>query len=87
MSYTTSLFWYAMAGKDDVEVFGLEEFGLTILDPLGARQALALCAMPVSARVIANAFVAALIALLEVSAESGSPAQFDRTHDSPLRRG
>jgi hypothetical protein len=43
--------------------------------------------MPVSARVITNAFVLALIALFQVSAESGSPAQFDRAHDPPLRRG
>jgi hypothetical protein len=70
-----------------MEVFGVEEFGLTILDPLGARQGLALWAMPVSARVATNAFVATLIALFQVRTESGSPAQFDGTHDPSLRRG
>jgi hypothetical protein len=70
-----------------VEVLGIEEFGLTVLDPLGARQTLALCAMPVSTGVIAGAFVGALIAVFPVSAESGSPAQFDRTHDTSLRSG
>jgi len=32
-----------------MEVLGVKEFGLTILDPLGARQGLAFWAMPVSA--------------------------------------
>ncbi len=70
-----------------MEVLGVEEFRLTILDPLGARQALALWAMPVSARVVTNAFVGALIALFQVTAESSRPAQFDGTHDPALRRG
>ena len=74
-------------GKDDVEVFGIEEFGLTVLDPLGACQALALWAMAVSTRVVTNAFVGALIALFQVTAESGSAAQFDGTHDASLRGG
>ena len=73
--------------KDDMEVLGVEEFGLPILDPLGARQRLALWAMPVAARVVAYAFVAALIALFEVTAERSRPAHFDGTHDAPLRRG
>ena len=61
--------------------------GLTILDPLGARQGLALWAMPVSARVVTSAFVGALIAVFPVTAESGSPAPFDRTHDPALPGG
>ena len=73
--------------EDDVKVFGIEEFGLTILDPLGPRQGLPLWAIPVSTRVVASAFVLALIALFQVTAESGSPAEFDRTHDPALRRG
>ena len=70
-----------------MEVFGVEEFGLTILDPLGTCQGLALWAMPVSARVVTNAFMLALVALFQVTAQSGSPAQFDGTHDPALRRG
>jgi hypothetical protein len=73
-------------GEDDVEVLGIEEFSLTILDPLSARQARALCAIPISARVVTSAFVGALIAMFPVTAESGSPAQFDGTHDPVLRR-
>jgi hypothetical protein len=73
--------------KDDMEVLGVEEFRLTILDPLGARQALALWAMPVSARVVTNAFVGALIAVFPVTAEGGCPAQFDGTHDPALPGG
>src|SRR5438477_4847778 len=79
-----NLFWQ---GKDDMEVIGVEEFGLTILDPLGACQGLALWAMPVSARVVTNTFMLALVALFQVTAQSGSPAQFDGTHDPALRRG
>src|SRR5260370_19219091 len=43
--------------------------------------------MPVATRVVAGAFVGALIAVFPVTAESGSPAQFDRTHDPALRGG
>ena len=35
-------------GEDDVEVFSIEEFGSTVLDPLGASQRLTLWAMPAS---------------------------------------
>jgi hypothetical protein len=70
-----------------MEVSSVEEFGLTVLDPLGAGQALALCAMPVATRVVAGAFVGALIAVFPVTAESSSPAQFDRTHDPALPGG
>jgi hypothetical protein len=73
--------------KDDMEVLGVEELGLTILDPLGAGQRLALWAMPVAARVVASAFVGALIAVFPVTAKSGSAAQFDGTHDAALGRG
>ena len=61
--------------------------GGNLFRPLGARQGLTLWAMAVSARVVANTFVPRLIALFLVSAESGSPAQFDRTQDPALRRG
>jgi len=59
---------------------------LTILDPLGTGQRLALWAMPVATRVVTDAFVLTLIALFQMTAESCSSAEFDGAHDAPLRR-
>lgn len=42
--------------------------------------------MPVAAAVEGNAPVAAVIALLDMPAERGGPAQFDRRHDAALGR-
>jgi hypothetical protein len=73
--------------KDDMEILGVEELGLTILDPLGPCQGLAFWAMAVAAGVVGNALVLALIALFQVAAEGGGPTQFDGTHDAALGRG
>jgi hypothetical protein len=43
--------------------------------------------MPVAAWAVANALLAALVALLDLSAESRRPAQFDGSHDASLSRG
>jgi hypothetical protein len=67
-----------------VEVLAVEKLGLTVLNPLCARQALTLCAMPIAAAVVSIALVAAAIALFDMAAEGGGPAQLDRTHDAPL---
>jgi hypothetical protein len=40
--------------------------------------------MPVAARPVAKALLTALIALFDLSSESCSPAQLDRSHDTPL---
>jgi hypothetical protein len=74
-------------GKDDVEVLAVEKFRLAVFDPLGAGQRLAFWAMPIAARTVANALLAALIALFDLSSESCRPAQFDGSHDAPLRCG
>ena len=37
-------------GKHDVEIFAVEQLGLALLEPLRARQGLALGAVPVAAR-------------------------------------
>jgi hypothetical protein len=70
-----------------MEILGVEELGLTILDPLGPCQGLAFWAMAVAAGVVGNALVLALIALFQVAAEAGGPTQFDGTHDAALGRG
>jgi hypothetical protein len=84
LSFTLNLF---RESKDDMEVLGVEEFGLTILDPLGPCQGLAFWAMAVAAGAVGNALVLALIALFQMTAESGGPAQFDGTDDAVLGRG
>lgn len=43
--------------------------------------------MPVSTGVTAGGFVGAWITVFPVNAESGSPARFDRTHDTSRRGG
>src|SRR5215469_12642256 len=71
--------------EDNVEVFGIEELRLTILDPLGARQGLAFRAMTVATTIVGISLIAAVIALFQVAAQSGSAAAFDGTHDAELR--
>jgi hypothetical protein len=73
-------------GKDDVEVLAVEKFGLAVFNPLCTGQRLALWAMPIPARPIANALLAALIALFNLSSECCRAAQFDRSHDATLPR-
>ena len=53
-------------------------------EPLRARRALALRAMPIAAGVVGNPCGAAVIALLDVAAEHSRPACRDRAHDAPL---
>src|SRR5919109_1119331 len=64
----------------DVKVRHLQEFGLAVLDPLRASQALALRAVPVAAAVERIAFIAALIAALEVAAQRCRPALLNGGH-------
>src|SRR5258708_6765772 len=52
----------------NVEVLAVEEFGLAVLDPLGASQRLTLGAVAISTGSVTNALVAALIAQLDLSA-------------------
>jgi len=71
----------------NVEVLAVEEFGLAALDPLSAGQTLTLRTVAIPAGAVANALVAALIALLNLPSESRRPAHLDGSHDAPLRRG
>jgi hypothetical protein len=57
------------------------------LDPFSARQRLTLWAVAIATGSVANAPVAALIALLDLSAESSRAAHLDGGHDATLRRG
>ena len=74
-------------GKDEVEVGAVEQFGATLADPLGAGKGLALGAVAVAAGAIAEAAVAAVVALLDLAAEGGGAAAFDGGHDAALGGG
>jgi len=78
------LFWH---GKDDVEILGFEDLGLPVFQPLGASQGLAFWACALTARVVGDPLIAAIVALLNVTAERGRPALFDRGHGGTLRPG
>jgi len=73
--------------EDDMEVRAVKQFSQAMLDPLCPGQRLAFWAVPIPARVEAVAFVIALIAALEMTAEDGSAAHFDGRHDAPLFAG
>lgn len=53
-------------------------------EPLRTRERLALWAMPVAARVVGYALMAARIALLDMSAERGRTTKLDGAHHTPL---
>ena len=78
------LFWQR---EDNVKIGGVEHLGLAVLNPLGANQRLTLTTVPVSAGVVPDALVAALVTLFHVATESGSPAGLDRAHDATLGAG
>ena len=51
-----------------MEVLGIEELSLTILDPLGTGQGLAFWAMAVAAAVVGNALELTLVTLFDMAA-------------------
>ena len=73
-------------GEHDVEVGHVEQFRLTVLQPLGPRETLALRAVAITARVVRDALMAAIAATLDVTAERGGAATLDRGHGVPPRR-
>ncbi len=72
-------------GEDDVVIGDRQQFGLALGEPLPRRRALTLRAMPIAAGVVGDAFMRAVLAALDVSAERGSATGFDRRHDLQLR--
>jgi hypothetical protein len=71
-------------GKDDMKIADLQKFGLSVLDPLRPCERLTFWAVPVPAAIEAIAFMATLIATLEVAAECGCAAHLNGGHDAPL---
>jgi hypothetical protein len=72
-------------GEDDVEILGFQKFGLTVFQPVGAGEGLALGTVSIGTGVIGRALVAAAVTLLQMTAQSGSAAEFDVAHHPPLR--
>jgi hypothetical protein len=70
--------------EDDMKVGLVEQLRLTMLDPLCPGQRLTLWTVPIAARVETVAFVAALIAAFEMSAQRRGATYFDGGHDAPL---
>lgn len=70
-----------------VEVLAVEQFSPAPLNPLGASQGLTLRTVPIAAGAVANQPVAAVIALLDLSAESRGATHFDGRHHASLRAG
>ena len=73
-------------GKDDVEVFAVEQLGLALLEPLGARQRLALGAVPIAAGAVLDVRVLAVVAPFDDAAQRRRAAGFDGLHQAVLMR-
>jgi hypothetical protein len=71
-------------GEDEMIVGNRQEFSFAFREPLSCRRALTLRTMTVAAGIVGDAFVRAVLAALDVSAERGSAAGFDRRHDFQL---
>ena len=69
-----------------MEIRHLEQFRLAVFQPLGSCETLALRAVTVTTRVVGDALMSAIAALLNVTAERGGAATLDRRHGMPLRR-
>src|SRR6516165_3915610 len=72
-------------GEDHVEVLGVQKLGLAVLQPLSPGERLAFWAMPIGARVVSVALMAAVVTLLQVAAQDSGAADLDRGHDTALR--
>src|SRR2546425_1555713 len=70
--------------KNNVKIRDVEKLRLAIVDPFGPRQRLAFWTVTIAAGVIRVAKMTALIAPLDMTAESGRAAPFDRCHDASL---
>ena len=73
-------------GEDDVEVLGGQQVRATLFQPRGAGQRLTGRTVAVTAGVVPDAPMAAVVALLDVAAERGGAALLDGRHHAALRR-
>jgi hypothetical protein len=68
----------------DVEIRHRQQLGAAVGHPLGTRQALALRTVPVATAVVGDTNQAAVIALLDMTAQRGCAADLDGGHDAAL---
>ena len=73
-------------GEDDVEVLGRQQVCPAPFEPCGAGQRLTGRTVAVAARVVPDAPMAAVVTLLDVSAEGGGAALLDGGHHAAVRR-
>jgi hypothetical protein len=73
--------------KHNMKILALQEFGLTLFQPLGRGEGLAFGAMAVPARVVCITLVATLITSLEVTAERRGATPLDIPQHPLLLRG
>src|SRR2546428_7294425 len=66
--------------KDNVKIGNVEKLGLSVLNPLGARQGLAFGTVTVGAGIVPEALVAATVTDFDMTAESGRAAPFNGCH-------
>ena len=71
-------------GEDDVIVGNRQKLRFAVFEPLPRRGALTLRAVTIAAGIVGDAFVRAILAALNVSAERGGAAGLDRRHDLQL---
>ena len=71
-------------GEHHVEVGHVEQFGLAVFEPLGARQALALRAVPVTAGVVGATNEPTIVTVLDMATERRRAASLDRRHHTAL---
>jgi hypothetical protein len=72
-------------GEHNVEVGHVEQFRVTVLEPLSPCETLAFRTVSISARVVRHTLMVAIIASFDVPAESGGAATLDRVHGAPPR--
>ena len=70
-------------GEHHMKVGYVEQFRLTVLEPFGPRETLTFWAAVVATRIVGETLMAAITALLDVTAKSGGAATLDRDHGAP----
>jgi hypothetical protein len=73
--------------ENHMEVLAWQQFGLTLFQPLGSGQGLALGAMPIGAGVVCVTFVPALVTPFEMAPERRGAALFDGAQHTLLSGG
>src|SRR5260370_22701201 len=71
--------------EQDGEVGHVGQWGLPVREPLSPCETLAFRTVAISARVVGHPLMAAIAAPLDVTAESGGAATFDRDPGTPPR--